>query len=98
MICPLISLLNAFSLSTVVFRGIWNVPHITSSYLIRSERLSEIKKAYSYETRLDADMSFTKYCRDKVCFLSLALFDFVLSVFIIRAISCSLIIWNFSVT
>ncbi|KRX98980.1 Procollagen-lysine,2-oxoglutarate 5-dioxygenase 3, partial [Trichinella pseudospiralis] len=45
--------------------GLWNVPHFSTIYLIRKDRLSLLLSAYSYNVKNDPDMSFTQFCREK---------------------------------
>ena len=52
--------------SSVVFRGVWNSPFISSSYLIQKEVLPMIKEAYAPRP-FDVDMNFCKFLRIKVC-------------------------------
>ncbi|KRZ50178.1 Procollagen-lysine,2-oxoglutarate 5-dioxygenase 3 [Trichinella nativa] len=45
--------------------GLWNIPHFSTAYLIRKDRLSLLLSAYSYNGKNDPDMSFTQFCREK---------------------------------
>ncbi|KRZ19515.1 Procollagen-lysine,2-oxoglutarate 5-dioxygenase [Trichinella pseudospiralis] len=49
--------------------GLWNVPHFSTIYLIRKDRLSLLLSAYSYNVKNDPDMSFTQFCREKGFFM-----------------------------
>uniref|UniRef100_A0A914Z7G6 procollagen-lysine 5-dioxygenase n=1 Tax=Panagrolaimus superbus TaxID=310955 RepID=A0A914Z7G6_9BILA len=42
----------------------WNVPFISAAILFSAEKLQFFMEAYNYERKLDADMSFAKFCRD----------------------------------
>uniref|UniRef100_A0A914QQ26 procollagen-lysine 5-dioxygenase n=1 Tax=Panagrolaimus davidi TaxID=227884 RepID=A0A914QQ26_9BILA len=46
------------------FKGFWNVPFISAAILFSGEKLQYFMEAYNYERKLDADMSFAKFCRD----------------------------------
>lgn len=50
------------------FIGIWNVPFINSIILISLNKLQQknFLTAFSYDIKLDADMSFALFCRDNV--------------------------------
>uniref|UniRef100_A0A914Z8H9 Uncharacterized protein n=1 Tax=Panagrolaimus superbus TaxID=310955 RepID=A0A914Z8H9_9BILA len=45
-------------------KGFWNVPFISAAILFSAEKLQFFMEAYNYERKLDADMSFAKFCRD----------------------------------
>ncbi|KRY21174.1 Procollagen-lysine,2-oxoglutarate 5-dioxygenase [Trichinella patagoniensis] len=49
--------------------GLWNIPHFSTAYLIRKDRLSLLLSAYSYNGKNDPDMSFTQFCREKGFFM-----------------------------
>ena len=48
-----------------VCSGVWNVPHISSVYLVKGAWLKQHTPEYSSE-RYDADMAFTAWMREKV--------------------------------
>uniref|UniRef100_A0A7E4UXT6 procollagen-lysine 5-dioxygenase n=1 Tax=Panagrellus redivivus TaxID=6233 RepID=A0A7E4UXT6_PANRE len=50
-------------------KGIWNVPFAASAILIAAEKLPFFMNAYYYDQKLDPDMSFAKFCRDKGHFM-----------------------------
>ncbi|XP_046571507.1 multifunctional procollagen lysine hydroxylase and glycosyltransferase LH3-like [Haliotis rubra] len=49
--------------------GLWNVPFISSTYLVQGQKLPSLRNAYSINSELDPDMSFTKHVRDQGSFL-----------------------------
>ncbi|EJW87992.1 procollagen-lysine [Wuchereria bancrofti] len=51
--------------------GIWNVPFINSILIIAKEKLASLSNAYYYNDKLDPDMSFCSFARDKGHFLYL---------------------------
>ncbi len=52
------------------FRGLWNVPYVSSCYLINATVLQNSKLAPSYRhPNLDFDMAFCNDMRSKVCCL-----------------------------
>ncbi|EJD75866.1 procollagen-lysine,2-oxoglutarate 5-dioxygenase [Loa loa] len=51
--------------------GIWNVPFIGSILIIAKEKLTSLSRAYHYDEKLDPDMSFCSFARDKGHFLYL---------------------------
>ncbi|VDO32469.1 unnamed protein product [Brugia timori] len=51
--------------------GIWNVPFISSILIIAKEKLTSLSNAYYYNDKLDPDMSFCSFARDKGHFLYL---------------------------
>lgn len=63
--------------------GYWNVPFIASAVLISKHKLPHLLKANTYNTDIDADMSFAMFCRDKVTFFLWG------KGFIFRGISCT---------
>lgn len=67
------------------FRGLWNVPYISSCYLINGTLIqnSEFKPNYIREN-LDPDMAFCSYMRDKVnCSFSLEIINICIHFLII---------------
>uniref|UniRef100_A0A0N4UAS7 Fe2OG dioxygenase domain-containing protein n=1 Tax=Dracunculus medinensis TaxID=318479 RepID=A0A0N4UAS7_DRAME len=44
--------------------GFWNVPFISSIFLMAKNKLKAFVNAYDYDSNIDADMSFCKYARD----------------------------------
>ncbi|KAI6239005.1 Oxoglutarate iron-dependent oxygenase domain containing protein [Aphelenchoides fujianensis] len=44
-------------------RGYWNVPFVNSVYAIRGSKLAAVRDAFWFDEKLDADMSFAKFCR-----------------------------------
>lgn len=58
-------------------RGVWNVPYISTAYLINATLLQTDKPNYDAH-ELDPDMSFSRHYRDKVTnltFLYLYMFN-----------------------
>lgn len=55
--------------------GAWNVPFMNSVFLISKEKLQQknFLSAFSYNMKIDADMSFAHFCRDNV---SIILYSF----------------------
>ena len=57
------------SLQLTVFqchcRGVWNVPHISATYLIQKQVLSEMKGIFTGD-QFDPDMTMCKNLREKV--------------------------------
>ncbi|KAM3719419.1 Multifunctional procollagen lysine hydroxylase and glycosyltransferase [Dirofilaria immitis] len=51
--------------------GTWNVPYIGSILVIAKEKLISLSNAYYYDEKLDPDMSFCLFARDKGHFLYL---------------------------
>lgn len=49
--------------------GIWNVPFIGSAILVSRRKFFMLPEAYSFNTAVDADLSFAQFCREKVPFL-----------------------------
>lgn len=47
-------------------KGVWNVPLVSSVLLVAKDKLPRLKGAFAHNLRLDADMSFAQYCREKV--------------------------------
>ena len=46
-------------------RGVWNVPHISATYLIQKQVLSEMKGIFTGD-QFDPDMTMCKNLREKV--------------------------------
>ncbi|VDO35516.1 unnamed protein product [Onchocerca flexuosa] len=51
--------------------GTWNVPYIGSILVFAKEKLKSLSNAYYYDKKLDPDMSFCSFARDKGHFLYL---------------------------
>ncbi|VDM48459.1 unnamed protein product [Toxocara canis] len=43
--------------------GIWNVPFVSSIFLISKSKFDSIKDAFSYNSQMDVDMSFCEFAR-----------------------------------
>ena len=48
-----------------IFRGVWNVPFVSSTYLVHHSVLRQVKNPYSSKT-FEADMAFCASIRSKV--------------------------------
>ena len=60
-------------------KGFWNVPFISGAILVSAEKLQYFMESYNYDRKLDADMSFEKFCRDYV-----RLLNFILLITVIK--------------
>lgn len=54
------------------YRGVWNVPYISTAYLINATLLKTDKPNYDAH-ELDPDMSFSRHYRDKVTVTSVTI-------------------------
>ncbi|VDI45671.1 Hypothetical predicted protein [Mytilus galloprovincialis] len=50
-----------------VKKGLWNVPHITSAYLINGSCIDQLQDVYVGEIELSYEMNFAKNLRNKPC-------------------------------
>ncbi|KAH7693858.1 Procollagen-lysine,2-oxoglutarate 5-dioxygenase precursor [Aphelenchoides avenae] len=50
-------------------KGVWNVPFVASVMLVAKDKVGKLTGAFSHNLRLDADMSFAQFCREKGHFM-----------------------------
>ncbi|MFH4981703.1 hypothetical protein AB6A40_008412, partial [Gnathostoma spinigerum] len=56
--------------------GVWNVPYITSAILMTKEKVKAMKGAYESNTKIDVDMAFCQYAREKGHFMYVSNLDY----------------------
>ena len=65
----------------IFFRGLWNAPYISGSYLVQRHVVKAIKDAYT-ASDLDPDMAFCRLLREKVAISLSRLWNMYKTVFL----------------